>query len=53
MQSLRDRRVEVGIPAHTETRLNGGPFADRMEAERMMHRLRRLGMQAVMVPQTK
>jgi cell division protein FtsN len=50
---LRDRLVKVGIPAHTETRLNVGPFADKAEAERMLHRLRRLGMQAVMVPQTK
>ena len=50
---LRDRLVKVGIPAHTETRLNVGPFADKVEAERMLHRLRRLGMQAVMVPQTK
>ena len=48
-QALRQQLADAGIPAHTETRVQLGPFQDRREAETAMAKLKKLGVDAVLV----
>ena len=48
-QALQNKLVKAGIPAHTETRVQLGPFRDRVEAERALAKVRKLGVNAVLV----
>ena len=49
-QALRKRLEKEGIRAQVETRVQLGPYQDRGDAEKALTRLRRLGVDAVMVP---
>jgi DedD protein len=48
-QALQQRLVKAGIPAHTETRVQLGPFQDRREAETALAKVKKLGVNAVLV----
>jgi len=48
-QVLQQQLVKAGIPAHTETRVQLGPFEDRREAETALEKVRKLGVNAVLV----
>jgi len=48
-QALQHQLVKAGIPAHTETRVQLGPFQDRREAEAALAKLKKLGVNAVLV----
>jgi DedD protein len=49
-QSLQQRLAKAGIRAKVETRVQLGPYKDRLEAEQALARLKKLGVNAVMVP---
>jgi len=48
-QALQRQLVKAGIPAHTETRVQLGPFQDRREAETALAKVKKLGVNAVLV----
>ncbi len=48
-QALQQQLVKAGIPAHTETRVQLGPFEDRREAETALAKVKKLGVNAVLV----
>ncbi len=48
-QALQQQLVKAGIPAHTETRVQLGPFQDRRDAETALAKLKKLGVNAVLV----
>src|SRR6266404_1596850 len=48
-QALQQQLVKAGIPAHTETRVQLGPFQDRREAETALAKVKKLGVDAVLV----
>jgi DedD protein len=48
-QALQQQLVRAGIPAHTETRVKLGPFQDRREAETALAKVKKLGVNAVLV----
>jgi DedD protein len=48
-RALQKRLVKAGIPAHTETRVQLGPFRDRREAETALAKVKKLGVNAVVV----
>lgn len=48
-QALQQQMLKAGIPAHTETRVQLGPFQDRREAETALTKVRKLGVNAVLV----
>ncbi|MEK6209720.1 MAG: SPOR domain-containing protein [Pseudomonadota bacterium] len=48
-QALQQQLVKAGIPAHTETRVQLGPFQDRREAETALAKVKKLGVNAVLV----
>jgi DedD protein len=49
-QALQQQLVKAGIPAYTETRVQLGPFQDRREAETALAKVKKLGVNAVLVP---
>lgn len=49
-RQLQTRLAENGIPSHTETRLQLGPFRSKAEADAAQLKLRTLGMGAVILP---
>lgn len=49
-QSLQQKLAKAGIRAKVETRVQLGPYKDRREAEQALARLKKLGVNAVMVP---
>lgn len=49
-QSLQQRLAKAGIRAKVETRVQLGPYKDRREAEQALTKLKKLGVNAVMVP---
>jgi DedD protein len=49
-KQLQAKLAEHGIPSHTETKLQVGPFATRAEAEAAREKLKALGIGAVVVP---
>lgn len=48
-QALQQQLVQAGIPAHTETRVQLGPFQNRREAETALAKVKKLGVNAVLV----
>lgn len=48
-QALQDQLVRAGIAAHTETRVQLGPFQDRREAETALAKVKKLGVNAVLI----
>jgi DedD protein len=48
-QALQQQLLKAGIAAHTETRVQLGPFRDRREAETALAKVRKLGVNAVLV----
>ena len=48
-QALQQQLAKAGIPAHTETRVQLGPFRDRREAETALAKVKKLGVNAVLV----
>jgi DedD protein len=48
-QALQQQLVKAGIPAHTETRVQLGPFQNRREAETALAKVKKLGVNAVLV----
>ncbi len=48
-QALHQQLLKAGIPAHTETRVQLGPFRDRLEAETALAKVKKLGVDAVLV----
>jgi DedD protein len=48
-QALHQQLLKAGIPAHTETRVQLGPFQDRREAETALAKVKKLGVDAVLV----
>lgn len=46
---LQTKLAQQGIPSHTETRVQIGPFKSRMEAERAKAKLKALGISAVVL----
>jgi len=48
-QTLQQKLLKAGIPAHTETRVQLGPFQDRREAETALAKVKKLGVNAVLV----
>lgn len=48
-RALQQQLVKAGIPAHTETRVQLGPFQDRREAETALAKVKKLGVNAVLV----
>ena len=48
-QALHRQLLRAGIPAHTETRVQLGPFQDRREAETALAKVKKLGVDAVLV----
>lgn len=48
-QALQQQLAKSGIPAHTETRVQLGPFQDRREAETALAKVKKLGVNAVLV----
>ena len=48
-QALQNKLVKAGLPAHTQTRVQLGPFRDRHEAETALAKVRKLGVNAVLV----
>jgi DedD protein len=48
-RALQNKLAETGIPTHTETRLVVGPFKHRAEAEGVIHELKMLGVEGVVV----
>jgi len=49
-KQLQAKLAEHGIPSHTETKLQVGPFANKAEADAAQVKLKALGMGAVIVP---
>jgi len=49
-QSLQQKLAKAGIRAKVETRVQLGPYKDRREAEQALAKLKKLGVNAVMVP---
>lgn len=49
-QSLQQRLAKAGIRAKVETRVQLGPYQNRLEAEQALARLKKLGVNGVMVP---
>jgi len=49
-RELVDKLRKQGIRAHTETRVQLGPFASREEAEKAQAEMRKLGVQALVTP---
>lgn len=49
-KQLQAKLAEHGIPSHTETKLQIGPFATKAEADAAQSKLKALGMGAVIVP---
>lgn len=49
-RSLQQRLAKAGIRAKMETRVQLGPYKDRREAEQALTKLKKLGVNAVMVP---
>jgi DedD protein len=48
-QALQQQLIKAGIPAHTETRVQLGPFQNRREAETALAKVKKLGVNAVLV----
>ena len=48
-QALHQQLLKAGIPAHTETRVQLGPFQDRREAETALAKVKKLGVDAVLI----
>ena len=48
-QALQQQLARAGIPAHTETRVQLGPFKDRREAETALAKVKKLGVDAMLV----
>lgn len=48
-KQLQTKLAQQGIPSHTETRVQIGPFKSRMEAERAKIKLKALGISAVVL----
>ena len=48
-QTLQQKLLKAGIPAHTETRVQLGPFEDRREAETALAKVNKLGVNAVLI----
>ena len=48
-RALQQQLARAGIPAHTETRVQLGPFQDRREAETALAKVKKLGVDAVLV----
>jgi len=46
-KQLQSKLAEHGIPSHTETRVQIGPFKSREEADRAREKLKKLGIAAV------
>ena len=49
-QSLQQKLAKAGIRAKVETRVQLGPYKDKREAEQALAKLKKLGVNAVMVP---
>lgn len=47
--ALQQQLLKAGIPAHTETRVQLGPFQDLGEAETALAKVKKLGVNAVLV----
>lgn len=50
-EALREKLAKDGIEAHTETRLQVGPFKNKADADAVMAKLKALDVKAVLVPQ--
>jgi DedD protein len=48
-QALHRQLLKAGLPAQTETRVQLGPFRDRREAELALAKVKKLGVDAVLV----
>lgn len=48
-QALQQQLFKAGLPAHTETRVQLGPFQDRRDAEAALAKVKKLGVNAVLV----
>ncbi len=48
-QALQQQLVKAGIAAHTETRVQLGPYPNRREAEVALEKVKKLGVNAVLV----
>jgi len=48
-QALQQQLLKAGMPAHTETRVQLGPYQDRREAETALAKVKKLGVNAVLV----
>lgn len=48
-QALQQQLAKAGIPARTETRVQLGPFQDRREAETALAKVKKLGVNAVLI----
>ena len=48
-QTLQQKLLKAGISAHTETRVQLGPFQDRREAETAVAKVKKLGVNAVLI----
>lgn len=49
-RQLQAKLAEHGIPSHTETKLQVGPFNTKAEADAAQEKLKALGMGAVILP---
>ena len=49
-EAMREKLKASGIEARTETRVQVGPFSERVAAEGTLAKIRALGIQAVLVP---
>jgi DedD protein len=49
-QALQQRLAKAGVRAKVETRVQLGPYKDRRDAEQALAKLRKLGVNAVMMP---
>ncbi|OIQ86585.1 cell division protein FtsN [mine drainage metagenome] len=49
-KQLQAKLAEHGIPSHTETRVQIGPFKTRAEADQAKEKLKTLGISGVIAP---
>jgi DedD protein len=48
-QALQKQLQRAGLDAHLETRVQLGPFKDRLDADRALARAKKLGINSVLV----
>lgn len=49
-KQLQAKLAEHGIPSHTETKLQIGPFTNKAEADAAREKLKSLGIGSVVIP---